>query len=235
MLSFLLRTSFLTFGQGYPVKELTPTQKMMMNDLKEFGLIYLRKESSKRFYPTRLAISLCSGKSAVLLPGHDTSKAEHEGFIILESNYRLYAYTSSTLKIALLSLFVKMLYRLPNFAMGLITRESVRTALLNGISADQIIAFIQQNVHPQTSKNPVAVPETVVDQIRLWESERNRVTYQTGILYDSFPPNGEMYKEVVQYAKDLSVYLWSNDEKRFLMAAESGHESIKAFIKKKWG
>jgi len=235
LLSFLLRTSFLTFGQGYPVKELTPTQKMVMSDLKEFGLIYQRKESSLKFYPTRLAISLCSGKSTVLPPGHETSKAEQEGYIILESNYRLYAYTSSTLKIALLSLFVRMQYRLPSFAMGTITRESVRTALLNGISADQIISFIQQNVHTQAKKNSVAVPETVVDQIRLWEAERNRVTYQKGILYDGFPTNNDMYKEVVQYAKDLSVYLWSNDEKRFLMAAESGHDSIKTFIKKKWG
>jgi hypothetical protein len=60
-------------------------------------------------------------------------------------------YTSSSLKISLLSLFVKMMYKLPSFAMGVITRESVRTALLNGISAEQIISFIQQNVHEQVS------------------------------------------------------------------------------------
>lgn len=88
---------------------------------------------------------------------------------------------------------------------------------------------------PQAKKNNVPVPETVVDQIRLWEAERNRVSYQKGILYDSFPTNNDMYARVVKHAKELSVYLWSNDEKRYLMAAESGHEQLKQFIKKNWG
>lgn len=74
----------------------------------------------------------------------------------------------------------------------------------------------------------------MIDQIRLWEAERNRVSYQKGFLYDSFSSE-EMYREVVKYAKDCSIYLYSNDEKKYLMAAESGHESIKSFIKKRWG
>ncbi len=116
-----------------------------------------------------------------------------------------------------------MQYRLPGFAMGIITRESVRDALLKGITAEQIISFVQQNVHPQVfrhsplpvavaitlfqaKKKPVAVPETVVDQIRLWESERNRVAYQKGILYDSFPTNNDMF-EVSEQRKILNNVL----------------------------
>lgn len=37
-----------------------------------------------------------------------------------------------------MSLFVKMHCRLPNFAMGSITSESIRDALMNGISAGQV-------------------------------------------------------------------------------------------------
>ena len=112
----------------------------------------------------------------------------------------------------------------------------------------------------QAKKRGTPVPETVIDQIRLWEAERNRVSYNRGFLYDSFA-NEQMYRETVQYAKDLSVYMYSNDEKRYvsfpcsffffssffslvvlfscifryLMADDSGHERIKVFLKKKYG
>jgi len=230
-LSFLLRTGFLTLGQGYLTRELTPTQRVVMKDLCEFGIFYQHRDSSKSFYPTRLAISLCSGKT-VLPTGQEAAQVEAEGFIILESNYRLYAYTTAPLKLALLSLFVKMLYRLPNMAVGIITRESVRAALLNGISAEQIISFIQSNVHPQAKKSEIAVPETVMDQIRLWEAERNRVSYQRGILYDSFSTL-ELFNMTVKYAKDNSVFMYSNEEKRCLMVTEQGYEIIKLFLKKR--
>lgn len=42
------------------------------------------------------------------------------------------------LEIAVLNLFVTMKYRFPNLAVGMLTRESVRKALSNGISADQV-------------------------------------------------------------------------------------------------
>jgi transcription initiation factor TFIIH subunit 4 len=92
----------------------------------------------------------------------------------------------------------------------------------------------QSNNKFQARKRGTPVPETVIDQIRLWESERNRVSFQKGFLYDSFA-NEQMYRETVQYAKDLSIYLYSNDEKRYLMADDSGHERMKAFLKKKYG
>ena len=108
-------------------------------------------------------------------------------------------------------------------------------------------------------KRGQAVPETVADQVRLWESERNRVTYQKGCLYlsilglvivcvrgrvcssfylmrrvryDTFP-SAQDYNQVVKYAKDMSVYLWSNDAKRLIMVTESGQDVMKVFIKKK--
>jgi transcription initiation factor TFIIH subunit 4 len=67
-----------------------------------------------------------------------TGETGNNGFIIIETNYRLYAYTSSSLQISLLSLFVKILYQMPNLVMGVLTRESVRAALLNGITANQV-------------------------------------------------------------------------------------------------
>jgi transcription initiation factor TFIIH subunit 4 len=53
-----------------------------------FGIVYRRKRKAKRFYPTRLATTLTNGKSAI-----QQAETEQEGFILLETNYRIYAYT----------------------------------------------------------------------------------------------------------------------------------------------
>lgn len=50
-----------------------------------------------------------------------------------------------------------------------------------------------RNIHQQMLKSETGgirttsvLPPTVVDQIQLWESERNRFTYTEGIVYNQF-------------------------------------------------
>lgn len=64
--------------------------------------------------------------------------SSNNGYILLETNFRVYAYTNSPLQIAILSLFVDMQSRFANMVVGVITRDSVREALTRGISADQV-------------------------------------------------------------------------------------------------
>ena len=52
-----------------------------------WGPISAPQRRSRRFYPTRLAIALASGTSGTP-PEPDT-----RGFIVVETNYRIYAYT----------------------------------------------------------------------------------------------------------------------------------------------
>jgi len=74
-----------------------------------------------------------------------TSKpsTEDSGFIILETNSRLYAYTDSELQINVLKLFVVIKPpRFANMVVGMITRDSIRRALNFGITADQVYIII---------------------------------------------------------------------------------------------
>ena len=73
--------------------------------LREFGLLYQRKRTAGRFYPTRLALNIASGENK------SNIEANKEGYIVVETNYRIYAYTDSNLQIALLGLFTEILYR----------------------------------------------------------------------------------------------------------------------------
>ncbi|CAG8737092.1 15392_t:CDS:2, partial [Racocetra fulgida] len=87
-------------SEDYSVEGLTDTQRQLLDDLTNYGLIYRPKKSSKRYYPTRLATTLTSGNSAIVSnaasnnPADDDDSATEQGFIIVETNYKLYAYTT---------------------------------------------------------------------------------------------------------------------------------------------
>lgn len=73
--------------------------------------------------------------------------------------------------------------RFANMVMGMLTRESVRDAFGNGITADQIISFMTAHAHAEMRKQSPVVPETIMDQIKLWEMETNRMRTSPGKIF----------------------------------------------------
>lgn len=233
VLGFLFMLSTMELGREYSTERLSKTQTAMLEDLVDYGLIWRRKPSSKGFHPTRLATTLTS--SSPPLPSSIGNRSgPQEGFIVLETNYRIYAYTDNPLQTAILNLFVSLKYRFPNLVVGAITRDSVKKALLNGISADQIISYLMSHAHPQMRKNNPLLPVTVQDQIRLWELEKNRLKSQEGYLYTSFASQAD-YDFVLNYAKELGVVLWENPVKRCFFGSLDGHANIRGFIERRTG
>lgn len=152
---------------------------------------------------------------------------QEQGFIVLETNYRIYAYTSNPLQIAVLNLFITFKSRFPNLVIGMITRESIKSALSNGITADQIVAYLSTHAHPQMRKQTPLLPPTVVDQIRLWELEKNRMKDEEGYLYEDFRTQAD-YELVINYARQLGVVLWEGapEIRKFFVTLE-GHMTIR--------
>ena len=225
VLSFLFTLGSLEVGQDYGKINLSPTETQMLDDLADFGLVYQPSSSAKRFFPTRLATTLTSDASALsnsanfsspLRSGGPSTTAEGSsgtGFILIETNYRVYAYTSSPLQIAILQLFCRLSTRYPNMVAGKITRESVRRAVAMGITSDQIISFLTTHAHPQMRKDHPVLPATVVDQIKLWQIENERMKATPGYYLSGFATVPE-YEGAVQYAREIGVLSWNSDEKR---------------------
>ena len=164
-LNFLFQLSFATLGKDYSTSGLNSNMLVFLQHLREFGLVYQRKRTSGRFYPTRLAMNIASGEKKGMLERH------REGYIVVETNYRMYAYTNSDLQVSLIGLFAEPLYRFPNLSVSLITRDSCRQAFRGGISATQIIRFLRMHAHVKQveekskHKQPV-IPPTVIDQVQ---------------------------------------------------------------------
>lgn len=232
VLSFLFMLGSLTLGQSYSTKDLPPH---CLEDFRYFGLIYQHNDDPRQFWPTRLATTLTNNDAQPLqsrTTGHHQS-AEERGFIVLETNYRLYAYTSNPLRIAVLQLFTHIRSQFPNLIIGVVTRESIKAALARGISAEQIITYLSHHAHPQmVARNDPLLPITVTDQIRLWEREKNRVRDDNGALWKDFSSN-EDFRLARDYAKSLSVLLWQNESKRMFFIEERGFQPVLDFINRR--
>lgn len=259
VLNFIFMLGSLELGRDYSLKALSKTQEQMLLDLRDYGIVYQRKSTSRRFYPTRLATTLTSDATSVrsasmsidaamnsrpatsassqdvATPANgavDMTASSNTGFIILETNFRVYAYTDSPLQIAVLNLFVHLKSRFANMVAGNITRESVRSALSNGIKADQIIQYLTVHAHPQMTKSDPVLPPTVVDQIKLWQIEMDRIKAVEGYLFTNFR-NFNEYNMVVTYANQLGVVVWQSQAKKKFFVTKEGNSQVIEYVNRK--
>ncbi|KAG7662641.1 TFB2 [[Candida] subhashii] len=288
VLNFIFILGSLELGKSYAVSTLSATQVSMLADLKDYGLVYQRSDTSGRFYPTRLATTLTSDSAALKTPSmaieqsveasegdkeqqQMATPANMQGSVIIETNFKLYAYTNSPLEIAILNLFVHLRTRFSNMVCGQITRESIRNALYNGITAEQIIKFLETHAHPQmrilakekldkkiefdTSHNintaggapqsqsaradgSIAqhkleiLPPNVVDQIKLWQLELDRIQTFDGYLFKDFP-NQQEFDILSTYASELGVLIWSDKVKRKFFVTKDGMSQVADYANRK--
>lgn len=286
VLNFIFMLGSLELGKSYSVSALSETQIEMLSDLRDYGLVYQRSANSSRFYPTRLATTLTSDSNSLQSPSSAIDKAntdatssssstsdsngdsskQMQGSIIIETNFKLYAYTHSPLEIAILNLFVHPKTRFSNMVLGQITRESIRKALYNGITAEQIIKFLETHAHPQmrllaqekldkkiefdasnnintatgvmggnNQNNDTSaqhrleiLPPNVVDQIKLWQLELDRIQTFDGYLFKEFS-NQREYEILRNYANEIGVLLWSDDKSKLFFVTKEGLKQVSDF------
>ncbi|PSR98579.1 RNA polymerase II transcription factor B subunit like [Actinidia chinensis var. chinensis] len=224
LISFFLELSFHVTGDAYNMNTLTDTQINVIKDLADLGLAKLqqgRKESW--FIPTKLATNLSISLSDL--------SSRKQGFVVVETNFRVYAYSSSKLHCEILRLFSRVEYQLPNLIVGAITKESLYNAFENGIMAEQIISFLQQNAHPRVAERMPSVPENVTDQIRLWESDMNRVEMAPAYYYDEFPSR-EVYEAACDYARQYGGLLWDESKRMRLVVKAEIHMHMREFLRR---
>ncbi|CAI9106700.1 OLC1v1005913C2 [Oldenlandia corymbosa var. corymbosa] len=224
LISFLLELSFHATGEAYSLNTLNDIQQTIIRDLADLGLVKLQKGMRESwFIPTKLATNLSISLS-------DTSSRK-QGFVVIETNFRMYAYSTSKLHSEILRLFSRVEYQLPNLIVGAITRESLYKAFQNGITAEQIISFLQQNAHPRVAQRIPSVPENVTDQIRLWESDLNRVETTPAHFFDEFPSR-DVFEAACDFARECGCLLWENSKKMWLVTKFESFPQMKEFLRR---
>lgn len=224
LISFLLELSFHVAGEAYNINTLTDFQRNILKDLAELGLVKLQQgRKDSWFIPTKLVTNLSVTLS--------DSSSRKQGFVVVETNFRTYAYSSSKLHSEILRLFSRVEYELPNLIVGAITKESLYNAFENGITADQIISFLQQNAHPRVAERTPSVPENVTDQIRLWEADLNRIEIVQSHFYDEFPSR-DVFESACDYARDNRGLLWEDSKKMRLVVKGEIHMQMREYLRR---
>lgn len=232
-LELIFSLSFACPGRQYQGDSLNRAQIELLAELHELGIVIL--EEDHKFRPTTVGVQLLSSASRISSgPTSNTDvtvvKTAGEIEIFVETNFRVYAYTTSNFQTNLLALFTHMRYRLPSMVVGHLTRDAVRRALMNGITADQIIGYLNAHAHPRMKKG--VIPSNVSDEIRLWEAEQDRVQTRPGVLLNEFQSEVN-FDQVLEYSNDLGATLWSNPGRRMLVVDSRSYEHVKGFVKTK--
>lgn len=224
LISFLLELSFHTMGEAYNLNTLTDVQKNAIKDLAGLGLVKLQQGRKEGwFIPTKLATNLSVSLA--------DSSSRKEGYVVVETNFRLYAYSMSKLHCQILRLFARIEYMLPNLIVGAITKESLYNAFENGITGEQIVSFLKQNAHPRVAEKIPPVPENVTDQIGLWETDRNRVEMVLSHLYEDFP-SPEVFEAACDFAREVGGLLWEDTKKMRLIVKGELHQDMRDFLRR---
>ncbi|KAF3451495.1 hypothetical protein FNV43_RR07590 [Rhamnella rubrinervis] len=224
LISFFLELSFHVTGEAYNIDTLNDVQMDTIKDLSDLGLVKLQKGRKESwFIPTKLATNLSMSLT--------DSSSRKQGFVVVETNFRMYAYSTSRLHCEILRLFSRIEYQLPNLIVGAITKESLYTAFENGITADQIISFIQQNAHPRVAERIPSVPENVTDQIRLWESDLNRIETTPAHHYDEFPSR-EVFEGACDFAREWNGLLWEDSKKMRPVVKAEIHMHMRDYLRR---
>lgn len=74
------------------------------------------------------------------------------------------------------------------------------------------------------------LPPTVVDQIRLWEIEGERMRTTNGYLFKEFGSEKD-WDETRRYAEELGVLRWAGKEQRMLFVTR--HEGVAEWLRRR--
>lgn len=70
---------------------------------------------------------------------------------------------------------------------------------------------MQQHAHGKMIEaGPPVLPPTIVDQIKLWENERNRFIFSEGVLYSQFLSQTD-FEVLRDHALSTGVLIWQNE------------------------
>jgi transcription initiation factor TFIIH subunit 4 len=248
-LALLFTLSYCTAGKGYPIDALSKTQQQLVFEFSQVGIVFMPSITSPHFFPSRVAINMIFGAadiSTAVAPSNmaissfpaatgssgDASPSQALQ-IIVETNNQVVAYLSNDIHLAMVQLFVDVTVRMPNMALGRITKEKVRQAFKMGIKAAQIVDFLVLHAHPHVRRRTPVIPENVTDELALWEAELQRVHAEECVIIDfrEFSNIGRHeFSELVRALQASGVVMWHSEEKVMLGVTPEGVQLVRSYL-----
>jgi transcription initiation factor TFIIH subunit 4 len=130
-------------------------------------------------------------------------------------------------------------HTLAGMVSAVLTKRSLTNAFKKNLTAAEIIGYLSTYAHPEMKKahresrtSKSVVPPTVIDQIRLYEHERKRISYKPAVLISGIEDPLE-YAFVKQRAQVADILLWSNDKKMLVALKKSKFDAFKPVLQER--
>lgn len=224
--SFLILVSAsLIPGKIYSVEAIGEIGQSLdiLKNLETFGLVRFvtpktrEREQHKYFTVTPLAKAILEGSQR---GSGGVRIGDWSSGIIVESNFYLYLYTTSSIMIALLELFAHVSVRLPNMCVARLTRQSVRAAFKKGIHSSHIISYLRANKHTAHT-SPLSTQGTSLNPSSTANSRNSALSLAQALAHGNdsydmeamFPTSKE--SGLPEQVED-QLRLWEDERFRFL-------------------
>lgn len=141
--------------------------------------------------------------------------------LVVETNFKLYAYVTSAYEKSLLGLFSRTVYTLPNLVKAQIDEDAIGTAFERHITAAQIIRYLKDNTD--------YLPANIENQIIIWEQKLHRIQTRKGVLFMDFNHLSD-YISLCNFLLARRALLFKDETQRILIAEESVYEKAKEHL-----
>ncbi|KAL0265889.1 UNVERIFIED_CONTAM: hypothetical protein PYX00_011606 [Menopon gallinae] len=149
--------------------------------------------------------------------------SEPNKFLIVETNHKIYAYTTSKYELSILSLFCKIDLMLSFLVVGVLSEENINRAFNRGITAKQIVHYLDSYSR--------SLPEAVSELIFIWESQRTRMRITDAYLYTNFL-NFADFRKVLTLCQEKDFLIDYDEKRRMIMVKVESHPAVKEFVKR---
>eukprot|EP01016_Furgasonia_blochmanni_P036593 TRINITY_DN4199_c0_g4_i5.p1 TRINITY_DN4199_c0_g4~~TRINITY_DN4199_c0_g4_i5.p1 ORF type:complete len:384 (-),score=54.61 TRINITY_DN4199_c0_g4_i5:239-1390(-) len=139
VVEFIFALNLLPPNQLYSLSGLNPWENEILEDFYKYGLVYKPDDQSRAFSVTPLLSHFIYDKYKL--------NVDLDLEILVETNFKIFAYTTLDSNVELLEIFSKIKYRFANILIGELKKRTCKSAFQNGITAKQIIEFLNKNAH----------------------------------------------------------------------------------------
>jgi len=150
----------------------------VLRALDNLGLVFILPKNPERshvkFYVAKLMqqflvsqVGSAMGPSKVIDQSliETNRQSSTEKFLIVETNFKVYAYTSSKLHLAILKLFLRVECAFPNFIVATLVRSNLQAAIQRGISSRQIVEFLESHTHVTARQSKLAMQQSLMQNM----------------------------------------------------------------------
>ncbi|ORD96492.1 TFB2 [Hepatospora eriocheir] len=190
----------------------------VLNFLKSLGLVYLIKdEEDIKFYTF----------FEQLYSEVDSS----EKSLVLETNFKLYAYSTKSYDLSVLKLFAKILSVIKinsreSFIRGIIDESIIMDSIKNKkINLEQIIDYLYTNARNKNTVLNKNYKSNLIELMRLWV--KSRVEKYEGVLIDGFR-SYKAYQDALKVIGDELIY--KSDEDRTIFISDQVYHKKRSLL-----